>query len=63
METLAAVAVGFLSAVLICIIMTLPVMLCWNALIPELFGLASLGFWDALVLSILCSVLFKRLGK
>jgi hypothetical protein len=33
--------------------------LLWNDLMPELFGLSSITFWQALELSVLCSILFQ----
>ena len=54
---LIALAVGVV--VLVAVISALPVMLLWNALMPDLFGLAQIGFWQALGLSCLCSILFK----
>lgn len=36
-----------------------PTMLLWNALMPELFGLKTIDFFQALMLSLLCSLLFK----
>lgn len=36
-----------------------PVMWMWNAVVPELFGLKAIGFFQALILSALCSTLFK----
>lgn len=38
---------------------TLPVVWLWNWLMPELFGFVTLTFWQALGLSILCSLLFN----
>ncbi len=38
------------------------VMLLWNWLMPELFGLKSLSYWQAWGLLILCSILFKNWG-
>jgi len=34
----------------------------WNRLVPELFGLRPVTFWQALGLLALCRVLFGRLG-
>ncbi len=39
------------------------VMLLWNWLMPELFGLKSLSYWQAWGLLILCSILFKNWGN
>lgn len=38
------------------------VMLLWNELIPEIFGLASINFWQALGLFLLARILFGRFG-
>lgn len=35
------------------------VQLLWNAAVPDLFSLPRLGFWKAMWLSLLCSLLFK----
>lgn len=48
--------------IIIAVAMTLVVMTLWNALIPELFGLKTIGFWSALGLLILCRVLFGGMG-
>lgn len=45
----------FLLSILHC----LPVMLLWNWLMPLLFGLPKLTFWQAFGLTWLCSLLFK----
>lgn len=40
----------------------LAVMLLWNWLMPELFGLQAISFWQAAGLLVLCKVLFGGLG-
>ena len=50
-------ALGFV--VLICLLLALPTMLLWNWLMPSIFGLCKIGFWKALGLSLLCSILFR----
>lgn len=35
------------------------VWLCWNGVVPQLFHLSQIGYWQAVVLSILCNALFK----
>jgi len=47
-----AVAAGF-SAV---------VMLLWNWLIPAIFDLGTISFWQALGILVLCRILFGRFG-
>lgn len=57
------VLLGFLGvlimAMILAILMALPVMWLWNYLMPELFGLATIHFWQALAMSMLSSILFK----
>lgn len=54
---------GVLSIVagiaVICILIAFPVMLLWNWLMPEIFGLIEISFWQALGLCFLSSALFK----
>lgn len=44
------------------VVLGLLVMSLWNALLPALFGVSSIGFWQALGLLILCRILFGGLG-
>ena len=37
------------------------VMFLWNALVPSIFGLRAIGFWQALGLLVLSRILFGRL--
>lgn len=53
-----AVAIGTL--VLVALIMGLPLMLLWNWLMPMLFGLKTLTFWQAVGLNVLSGILFKN---
>ncbi|MDR0713884.1 MAG: hypothetical protein LBF89_06475 [Bacteroidales bacterium] len=48
----AAIAAGFGAVV----------MLLWNALLPQIFGIASINFWQALGLLALCRMLFGGFG-
>ena len=41
------------------IIFAWPVMLLWNWLMPVIFGLPPLTFWQSFGLMLLCSLLFK----
>ena len=36
-----------------------PVMLLWNWLMPELFSLPVITFWQAIGLNLLCTILFR----
>lgn len=56
--------IGYLVAAIgivvgIAVITAFPVMIMSNYLMPELFGLKSISFFQDLVLSALCSTLFK----
>jgi len=54
----------FLGAVALFVVLTaLPTMILWNWLMPEIFGLTTITFWQALGLIALSSFLFKDFGK
>lgn len=59
MEVIKVIIVAVLTILLITVLSAVPVMLLWNWIVPELFGLKSIGFTQALGLSMLCSILFK----
>lgn len=44
---------------LICILLGLPLMLLWNWLMPDIFNLPQIGFWQAVGLQVLSTLLFK----
>lgn len=45
---------------LICILLGLPLMLLWNWLMPDLFNVPQIGFWQAVGLQLLATLLFKN---
>jgi len=45
---------------IIAVILGYPLMLLWNWLIPELFHLPTISFWQAIGLNILSSILFNH---
>ena len=45
---------------LVCLLLGLPLMLLWNWLMPIIFNLPTLTFWQAVGLNILASILFAR---
>jgi hypothetical protein len=50
---------GFLAlALLVVVAIGLVVMMLWNALMPSLFGLRAIGFWEGLGLFLLARLLF-----
>ena len=44
---------------LVAILMGLPLMVLWNLLMPQLFNLPEIGFWQAVGLNFMCSIMFK----
>jgi len=50
---------NIISAVIILLALPLILMLIWNAVIPGMFGLPTLGYWSAMGLYLVCNILFK----
>ena len=48
-----------IGAVIVLLAIPLMIMLIWNAVIPGIFGLPTLGYWSAMGLYLVCSLLFK----
>ena len=46
-------------AIIIGVLIAFPVMWIWNALMPVIFGLKTITFWQAFGLTMLCDLLFK----
>jgi len=44
---------------IIILVSPLILMLIWNAVIPGMFGLPTLGYWSAMGLYLVCNLLFK----
>lgn len=58
-----AVVAGIVVLVLITgVVMAWPTMLLWNWLMPDIFGLKKIDFWQALGLLVLSGFLFKGAG-
>lgn len=51
-----------LIGVVIVAVLGLLVMSLWNALLPAIIGVKTIGFWQALGLLVLCRILFGGLG-
>lgn len=58
-KIIGAISVVILTIAVIGLFATLPVMWLWNWLMPEIFNLTEITFWQALGLVILSSLLFK----
>lgn len=54
---------GFIAICLISLLVGLPVMFIWNWIMPVLFGLPLITFWQSVGLYLLASVLFKSNDK
>jgi hypothetical protein len=52
-----AVLLGLIAIVIV--LLGYPVMLLWNWLMPEIFGLSEITFWQAIGLNVLCTILFR----
>jgi hypothetical protein len=57
--TVIGMMIGALFA--LAILMALPTMLLWNAIVPDItnYAVTELSFWQALGLNLLCGILFK----
>ena len=45
--------------ILACLLFGAPVMILWNLLMPDIFGLPEIGFWQACGLNMLAAILFR----
>ena len=60
METFLTIVFGIIGIIAVMtLLFTLPVMWLWNGLMPDLFNLPEIGFWQAMGLTLLCGILFK----
>lgn len=59
LKILGLIVVGMSAFAFVIVIAALPVMLLWNWLMPVLFGVVTINFWQALGVSALCGLLFK----
>lgn len=57
--TAGAIGIGAVAILVISMFIGLFVWPIWNLVIPGLFGLASIGYWQAVGLAALCGLLFK----
>jgi hypothetical protein len=59
METIANILGVILIAAILAILFAFPTMWLWNWLMPAIFGLTKITFWQALGIDILSEILFK----
>lgn len=50
---------GFLATIGVSLLMALPTMWLWNWLMPDLFSLTEINFWQALGINAFSGILFK----
>lgn len=63
MDKLLAFAAVIALLLILALVMALPTMLLWNlCLVPAVPALVEIGFWQALGINVLCSILFKSSG-
>jgi hypothetical protein len=60
METLVKILGVIGLVVVVAVLMALPTMWLWNWLMPTIFGLIKIGFWQALGLNLLAGILFQK---
>ena len=58
-DTIETVLAALLILVVVTAILGFPLMWLWNWLMPTIFGLPYITFWQALGLNILSTILFK----
>jgi hypothetical protein len=63
LNVLSALSLAFLMLVGLALLIGGPLWLLWNWLMPTIFGLPYITFWQAVGLNILSSVLFKNYIK
>jgi len=58
-DTIEAILTAILVIAVVTVILGLPLMWLWNWLIPTIFNLPEITFWQALGLNALTTILFK----
>lgn len=60
LKVILGIITGIIGLALGAIITGIFVMLLWNWLMPVIFGLTTISFWQAVGISFLCGALFKN---
>lgn len=61
-RTTRAIAIAIVALIVTCTVFGFAVSALWNALMPEIFGLHPIGFWQALGVLALSWILFGGFG-
>lgn len=48
-----------LILIIVGVFISFPVMWLWNGIMPDLFGVSEIGYWQAFGLYVLCNILFN----
>lgn len=59
METFLKILGVIFVALILCVLFAFPTMWLWNWLMPALFGITKITFWQALGINLLSEILFK----
>ena len=60
METIGRILVVIAITLVTSLILSIPVMLLWNWLMPKIFGLITISLWESMGVITLSSLLFKN---
>ena len=59
-KIIGVIVLGLVIVVILALIMAFPTMWLWNWLIPDIFGLVKIDFWQALGINLLTGLLFRQ---
>ena len=59
MEKLLIILGAVMLVILLALLFALPTMWLWNWLMPKIFGLTTLTFWETFGVMMLCQFMFK----
>jgi len=62
-ENLSLFCGAILFTVIVCVVIALPTMWLWNWLMPTIFGLIKINFWQALGINLISALLIKGGAK
>ena len=67
MQVILGLIIGCFIVAALALILALPmgwlVMMLWNAVLPALFGVSAITFWQSVGLYLLCTILFKTFSS
>lgn len=60
LEEIIIIIVSLIIGCIVTFVIAWPFMLLWNWLMPTIFGLCKIGFWQSIGLLILSNIIFKN---